>query len=216
MCGPSTAAHFSIPAGIISTGRAREFFLLTEFVDGTGYFKDLERIRDGAAANGAGLPEGQGLPITWSEIHAEEARRTRRSIPAGSGSCWATANASWASWTITRPPSNSSTRTCSSGSRQPVWTGAGGSRTGRERLCRVHGDFHPWNILFREGHGFTVLDRSRGEWGEPADDVATMTINYIFFSLQRSGRLEGDLEKMFRLFWDTYLDQDRRPARCSK
>ena len=32
---------------IISTGAAREFFLLTEFVSGTGYFKDLERIRDG-------------------------------------------------------------------------------------------------------------------------------------------------------------------------
>ena len=67
-----------------------------------------------------------------------------------------------------------------------------------QRLCRVHGDFHPWNILFREGTDFTVLDRSRGEWGEPADDSATMTINYLFFSLQRSGRIEGALERMFR------------------
>ena len=32
-----------------------------------------------------------------------------------------------------------------------------------------------------------------------------MTVNYLFFSLQRSGRLEGDFEKMFRLFWDNYL-----------
>src|SRR5208283_2805668 len=32
------------------------------------------------------------------------------------------------------------------------------------RLCQVHGDFHPWNILFREGTDFTLLDRSRGEW----------------------------------------------------
>ena len=73
------------------------------------------------------------------------------------------------------------------------------------RLCRVHGDFHPWNILFREGADFTVLDRSRGEWGDPADDVSTMTINYLFFSLQRTGRLEGDMEKMFALFWENYL-----------
>ena len=35
----------------------------------------------------------------------------------------------------------------------------------------MHGDFHPWNLLFREGVEFSVLDRSRGEWGEPADDV---------------------------------------------
>lgn len=32
-----------------------------------------------------------------------------------------------------------------------------------------------------------------------------MTINYLFFSLQRSGRLDGDFEKMFRLFWENYL-----------
>jgi len=48
------------------------------------------------------------------------------------------------------------------------------------RLSQVHGDFHPWNVLFREGVDFTVLDRSRGERGEPADDVTAMTINYIF------------------------------------
>ena len=73
------------------------------------------------------------------------------------------------------------------------------------RLCQVHGDFHPWNILFQEGADFSLLDRSRGEWGEPADDTATMTINYLFFSLQRSGKLEGDFEKMFTLFWENYL-----------
>jgi aminoglycoside phosphotransferase (APT) family kinase protein len=75
------------------------------------------------------------------------------------------------------------------------------------RLRRVHGDFHPWNLLFRTDRDFTVLDRSRGEWGEPADDVATMTINYLFFSLQRSNRVEGDFEKLFNLFWDRYLDK---------
>lgn len=31
------------------------------------------------------------------------------------------------------------------------------------RLSRIHGDFHPWNLLFREGTDFSVLDRSRGE-----------------------------------------------------
>jgi hypothetical protein len=31
---------------IISTGKAKEFFLLTEFVKGQGYFKDLDRIRN--------------------------------------------------------------------------------------------------------------------------------------------------------------------------
>ena len=49
-----------------------------------------------------------------------------------------------------------------------------------------------------------MLDRSRGEWGDPADDVTSMTINYLFFSLCRWGRLRGSFEVLFRLFWDTY------------
>jgi aminoglycoside phosphotransferase (APT) family kinase protein len=73
------------------------------------------------------------------------------------------------------------------------------------RLRQVHGDFHPWNILFREGADFVLLDRSRGEWGEPADDVTCLTMNYLFFSLQRSGRLDGNLESLFRRFWNRYL-----------
>jgi hypothetical protein len=74
------------------------------------------------------------------------------------------------------------------------------------RLSQVHGDFHPFNLLFEEGLEFHVLDRSRGEWGEPADDVSCLTINYLFFSLQRSGCLEGSFLDLHDLFWEHYLD----------
>ena len=77
----------------------------------------------------------------------------------------------------------------------------------QERLCQVHGDFHPWNLMFREGADFSVLDRSRGEWGEAADDVTCLALNYFFFSLQRSGRLEGAFEKLWRRFWERYLER---------
>jgi hypothetical protein len=30
-------------------------------------------------------------------------------------------------------------------------------------------------------------------------------MNYLFFSLQRSGRLEGAFEVLFRRFWENYL-----------
>jgi hypothetical protein len=76
-----------------------------------------------------------------------------------------------------------------------------------QRLAQVHGDFHPWNVLFREGLDFTVLDRSRTEWGEPADDVTAMTVNYLFYSLQCHGELKGAFEKLFLLFWRNYLEK---------
>jgi aminoglycoside phosphotransferase family enzyme len=82
-------------------------------------------------------------------------------------------------------------------------------RESEGRLVQVHGDFHPWNILFEDNDAFHVLDRSRGEWGEAADDVACLTINYLFFSLQRSGRLEGVFETLFDMFWKRYLDATR-------
>jgi aminoglycoside phosphotransferase family enzyme len=73
----------------------------------------------------------------------------------------------------------------------------------------VHGDFHPWNILFRTGNDFTVLDRSRGEWGESTDDVTCLTINYLFSSLQRHGRLAGPFATLFGRFWQRYLEQTK-------
>jgi hypothetical protein len=83
------------------------------------------------------------------------------------------------------------------------------------RLARAHGDFHPWNILFREGADFSVLDRSRGEWGEPADDVAALAINYLFFGLRRAAR-EGrpgvvaePFGTLFRTFMTTYAGASR-------
>jgi aminoglycoside phosphotransferase family enzyme len=75
------------------------------------------------------------------------------------------------------------------------------------RLRQVHGDFHPWNILFEsDSTQFHVLDRSRGEWGDPADDVSSLTANYLFFSLQRCGHLDGGLAILFQRFWKRYLD----------
>ena len=75
------------------------------------------------------------------------------------------------------------------------------------RLRQVHGDFHPYNILFGEGVRFRVLDRSRGEWGDPSDDVTSLTGNYLFCSLQRHGKLSGSFETLFRRFWDRYLER---------
>ncbi len=74
-------------------------------------------------------------------------------------------------------------------------------------MSQVHGDFHPWNILFDkrlESSKFTMLDRSRGEWGEPADDVCALSINYLFYSLRKYGEIRGEFKELFDLFLKTY------------
>ncbi|MGV9174054.1 MAG: phosphotransferase, partial [Promethearchaeia archaeon] len=77
-------------------------------------------------------------------------------------------------------------------------------RNYEDRLSQVHGDFHPWNVLFDEKLNFSVLDRSRGEWGEPADDVVSMSMNYLFFALQWE-KAQSHFLELFDLFWGNYL-----------
>ena len=54
-----------------------------------------------------------------------------------------------------------------------------------------------------------MLDRSRGEWGEAADDVSSMTINYLFFGLLKTNgkELDADFRELFELFFDVYLKE---------
>ena len=74
--------------------------------------------------------------------------------------------------------------------------------------CRMHGDFHPGNILF-DGKNMTVLDASREVCGDPADDVTTMAINYIWFAVMQSGSFEGPFAKLFNAYWDNYFKKTR-------
>ncbi len=74
------------------------------------------------------------------------------------------------------------------------------------RLCQVHGDYHPFNIWFKDNDELVVLDRSRGEWGEPADDVTCLLTNYIWFALLDKGKFTGVFEEMFRTFLKRYIE----------
>jgi aminoglycoside phosphotransferase (APT) family kinase protein len=73
----------------------------------------------------------------------------------------------------------------------------------------IHGDFHPGNIWWKAGgaglRALALLDRSRGPWGEPADDLTALTINYVFFSVRRLGRLRGAYQEALALFFEEYI-----------
>jgi aminoglycoside phosphotransferase (APT) family kinase protein len=186
---------------LVPLGSAEELFMLAEFVDGHEYADDLLRLRAGAEASSLDPERADALCDYLVEIHrvrgpdpALYVRRIRELL--GHGECIFGVADSY--------PSNASLlkrieKKC------VEWRWKLKPRT--HRLRQVHGDFHPWNIMFRDGTDFSVLDRSRGEWGDAADDVTCLALNYLFFSLQHSGKLEGAFEKLWRRFWERYLER---------
>jgi aminoglycoside phosphotransferase family enzyme len=75
------------------------------------------------------------------------------------------------------------------------------------RLSRIHGDFHPFNVLFTDQGELSLLDASRGSMGEPADDVGCMAINYVFFALEKPELWRQGFAELWHRFWRTYLEQ---------
>jgi thiamine kinase-like enzyme len=80
-----------------------------------------------------------------------------------------------------------------------------------KRLCQVHGDMHPFNILW-QNKKFMLLDRSRGEWGEAADDVSCLSINYIFWSLMTSKYFKEPFRLLFETFIKRYIELTKDDA----
>jgi hypothetical protein len=190
---------------LASLGSADEFFVLTEFIQGEGYYKDLERLMGASEPEALDKERTKALASYLAHIHTLKhdepelyVRRIRDLV--GHGECLMGLTDSYPADFVV--PGSLSLEEIEK--RAVSWRWRIKGRTGR--LCQVHGDFHPWNILFDQGAEFMVIDRSRGEWGEPADDVAALSINYMFFAVQQHGRLTGACETLFRLFWDTYLE----------
>lgn len=190
---------------LVPLGDAQEFFMLAELIEGHEYADDLLRIRSNGELLAQDTRRAEALCDYLASIHGLRgtdpglyARRIRELV--GHGECiFGVADSYPQHGAVSPQVLEDIERRC------VAWRWKLKARA--HRLRQVHGDFHPWNILFREEAQFTVLDRSRGEWGDPADDVACLTMNYLFFSLQRSGRLEGAFERLFRDFWDRYLDR---------
>ena len=184
-------------------GNAEELFMLAEFADGHEYADDLLRIRATNHITPEDLKRADALCDYLVEIHSVRGvdpglypRRIRELL--GHGECIFGVVDSY-------PAGDWDASLKEIEHRCLDWRWKIKGRTAR--LRQVHGDFHPWNLLFRAGADFSVLDRSRGEWGEAADDVTCLALNYLFFSLQRCGKLEGGFEQLWRRFWERYLER---------
>lgn len=190
---------------LVSAGDALEYFQLAEKAPGSLYWLDLDRMLEGPAQP-LDLERARALGRFLAEAHAEKhdeptlyQRRIRELV--GHGECLMGILDSYPHPYALLPPAD-----CEVLERAAVawrWKLRGRAH----RLSRIHGDFHPWNLLFEEGVEFTVLDRSRGEWGEPADDISALGINYLFFGLRKGGgaAVAEPFLSLFRAFFDAYL-----------
>ncbi len=77
-----------------------------------------------------------------------------------------------------------------------------------ERLVRIHGDFHPFNLVFADDSSLSLLDASRGSAGDAADDLTALSVNYVFFGLQ-TGTWRHTFAPLWNAFWSSY-QEDRR------
>jgi hypothetical protein len=73
------------------------------------------------------------------------------------------------------------------------------------RLARIHGDFHPFNIVFSGEAELALLDASRGAMGDPVDDLTALGINYVFFALDRPGAWKRGLGGLWYRLWSRYM-----------
>jgi len=196
---------FSKDGALMSLGRAEEFFLLAQYASGSLYVRDLQRI--GATEELTYRDEAKALALAdyLAQIHAQKKeapelyrRRLRDLVGHGEGIMGLT-DSYPPDFELAGPDFLEQVE-----KRCVAWRWQIKDKV--HRLSQVHGDFHPWNVLFQQGTDFTLLDRSRGEWGEPADDLSAMAINYIFFSLQKYGSLGGPFQRLFQIFWERYLE----------
>jgi aminoglycoside phosphotransferase family enzyme len=78
-----------------------------------------------------------------------------------------------------------------------------------KRLSAIHGDFYFNNIFFDDSDKLTVTDRSRGAWGEPAEDVVTVVINWMMWAFLKHGEFRGPFRELTDMFIKTYIDKTK-------
>ncbi|MHB8568385.1 MAG: phosphotransferase family protein [Nitrososphaerales archaeon] len=197
-------------SSMISLGQSGEFFLLREKVSGVEYYKDLDRIFSSGELGFHDKHRAIALAHYLAKVHARKnvkdeelyVRKIRDTL--GHGECIFGLADSYPRGKLDYLASGE-LEALEKKCVEHRWR----LKNNPTRLSQVHGDFHPWNILFSESKKaplkFRLLDRSRGEWGEPADDVCALSINYIFYSLRKYGRLDGPFKSLYNSFIETYL-----------
>jgi hypothetical protein len=200
---------------LLSLGAAEDMLLITEYEAGELYAEDLKGLSREGSLRELDLDRAACLGAYLADIHQVDhpspelwRRRLRDLIGHGEGIMGLTDSYP----SEARFISQEELRAIEEAANRWRWR----LKASHHRLRQVHGDFHPFNVLFEGDLSFHVLDRSRGVWGAPEDDVSSMSLNYLFFSLQRGKGLDGPFRELHDCFWEAYFEkrQDEEMLRC--
>jgi hypothetical protein len=199
-----------------SIGGGKEYYLLMEKAEGRHYFHDLSEFSRKNRLEISDIEKIKAMTSYLAEIHSIKKdskalywRKIRDNI--GHGECLMGVFDIYPEGVVSYEEMAEIEKKCVD------WRAKLKPRF--KRLCQIHGDFHPGNIWFTSKNSkletrnsklkseidFVLLDRSRGPWGEAADDITALTINYIFFSINHFGKLEGSYLEAMKLFYDEYI-----------
>lgn len=197
------------PEGFISLEEAKEFYIFMEKAAGKPYFKDLDEILSRGRLDLKDRQKAHNLARFLAGIHRNKyvgeqgrtlyRRRIRDLI--GHGECIMGIIDAYNGADFT-----SDEELAEYAEKSLTWWGK--IRNRKDRLCEVHGDFHPGNIWFHEDD-FILLDRSRGTWGEMADDVSCLGVNYIYYAIKHQQIFNGPFAELFHIFMESYLDETK-------
>ena len=186
---------------VTSIGGGIEYYLLMERAEGRDYFHDLREFSRKETLEVSDRGKIRALASYLSGIHAKKKesrslywRKLRDTV--GHGECLMGVFDTYPDGTLSYQDMAEIEKMCVD------WRARLKPKT--DRLAQIHGDFHPGNIWFGKDAEFILLDRSRGPWGDPADDVTALAINFIFFSLMNHGDVRGAYREGLNAFFDLY------------
>jgi len=193
---------------IISIGKAEEFFIIMEEASGEDYFTDLKKIGQKNGLDGTDRNKVLILARFLAKLHKQKFKkdtlykRKIRDTIGGGESIMGVMDMypQHLPWFPKRMQIKIVQKAIE------FWMK---DKHRADRLCHVHGDFHPGNIWFSSATDFALLDRARGEFGEAADDVTALALNFIFYSLIYKGEFSGAFRELTDIFIKEYLRLSR-------
>ena len=186
---------------LVSLADSGEFYLVTSWAEGDVYATDLRRLAESGVATPLDLARRDALLSVLDELHrlpgthpAAYTRAVRDLVGSGEGIAGIVDGSPADAPGAPRRRLEALERRCLAW-RHRLWARA-------HRLRRTHGDFHPFNLVFPPGATTpALLDTSRGSEGDPADDVACLAVNDVFFALSRPRAWDGGLGQLWHRTW---------------